>query len=76
MANGLPYIPDKRLFKAVMFSLSMQREGMHPDSADKQAGEYYRFARETIANYTEAAPPWMKGRGVPPEEREADSGSV
>jgi hypothetical protein len=64
--KGLPYIEDKRLYRAVAFSLSMQRDGIHPDVADKTAGRYFRFARETVARYTEAAPAWMRGRGEPP----------
>lgn len=76
MPSRLPFIPDKRLFKAVKFSLSMMQEGMHPDLADAKAGDYYRFARETVARYTEEAPPWMKGKGEPPEEREGVNGSV
>ena len=67
MSNELPYIPDKRLFKAVAFSLKMQRDGVHPDVADAKAGEFYRFARETVAGYTEAAPAWMRGKGEPPD---------
>ena len=71
MANGLPYIKNKRLFQAVSFSLTMQRNGVHPDVADSKAAEYYGCVAFQVASYTEAAPPWMKGKGEPPGGREA-----
>jgi len=41
MGNGLPYIPNKRFYKAVTLSLSVMRDGTHPGVADRQAAEYY-----------------------------------
>jgi hypothetical protein len=68
MPNGLPYISNRRLYQAVRFSLSMQRDGKHPEVADAQAAEYYGCVVTQVASYTEAAPPWLKGKGEPPEE--------
>ena len=70
MSNGLPFIANRRLFQAVRFSLSMQADGKHPEVADAQAAEYYGVNRELVGNYTACAPPWMKGRGEPPEEQQ------
>jgi len=67
MPHGLPYIASKRLFKAVMFSLSMQQEGTHPDIADSRAAEYWGCSSLQVASYTVAAPPWMRGKGEPPD---------
>jgi hypothetical protein len=33
--------------------------------------EYFGVSRELVGNYTACAPPWLKGKGEPPEEREA-----
>ena len=66
MSNGLPYIADRKLYKAVMFSLSMMQEGLHPDIANGRAGKYYGVNRERVENYSAMAPPWMRGKGEPP----------
>lgn len=68
MSNGLPYIPNKRLFQAVKLSITMQRNSVHPDVADSKAAEYYGCVAPQVASYTGAAPPWLKGKGEPPEE--------
>jgi len=68
MVNGLPYIPNKRLFQAVSFSLTMQRNGVHPDLADRKTAEYYGCLTPMVASYTEAAPPWMRRKGEPPAD--------
>ena len=39
--SGMPYIADKRLFKAVMFARQMYRNGDPPALAAYKAGKYY-----------------------------------
>jgi hypothetical protein len=57
MVNGLPYIPIKRLFQAVKFSIAMQRNDVHPDVADAEAAGNYGCNRELVENYTARALP-------------------
>jgi hypothetical protein len=56
-AHGLPYIPIKRLFQAVKFSIAMQRNDVHPDVADAEAAGNYGCNRELVENYTARALP-------------------
>jgi hypothetical protein len=49
---GMDYIPDRRLFAAVMFARRMMREGTPPGIANTRAADYYGFAVEEVAHYT------------------------
>jgi hypothetical protein len=49
---GLDYIPNKRLFAAVMFALKMIREGVPPGVANTRAASYYDFPVSAVAHYT------------------------
>jgi len=48
----MDYIPDKRLFKAVMFARRMMREGKKPAIANSRAAKYYRVSVSDVAQYT------------------------
>jgi hypothetical protein len=49
---AMDYIPDKTLFKAVMFALRMMREGTPPPVANTRAADYYRVGVSDVAHYT------------------------
>jgi hypothetical protein len=48
----MDYIPDKRLFAAVMFARKMMREGTPPGVANTRAANYYGVAVQDVAHYT------------------------
>lgn len=48
----MDYIPDKTLFKAVMFARKMMREGTPPGVANTRAAQYYRVSVSDVAHYT------------------------
>jgi hypothetical protein len=62
MKHDLPFIPDKALFKAVMFARSMMRKGTNPGLANYKAAQYYGFAKEEVAKYTGMAAARIKAR--------------
>jgi hypothetical protein len=47
----IDYIPDKTLFKAVMFARKMIREGRHPGVANRIAANYYKVETADVAQY-------------------------
>jgi hypothetical protein len=48
----MEYIPNKRLFAAVMFARRMMREGVPPGVANTRAANYYQVAVSDVAHYT------------------------
>jgi hypothetical protein len=48
----MDYIPDKTLFKAVMFARRMMREGTAPPVANTRAAAYYGVPASAVARYT------------------------
>lgn len=48
----MDYIPDKRLYVAVMFALKMMREGTPPGVANTRAANHYGVAVQDVAHYT------------------------
>jgi hypothetical protein len=48
----LDYIPNKRLFAAVMFALKMIRAGTAPGVGNTRAVNYYEFPVSEVAHYT------------------------
>jgi hypothetical protein len=54
-ANKLPFIPDKNVFRAVMFALKMIEEGIPPQDAYIRSGKYYNADRGEIAKYCNQA---------------------
>jgi hypothetical protein len=48
----MDYIPDRTLFKAVMFALRMMREGTPPAVANTRAAGYYGVGVSDVAHYT------------------------
>ena len=49
---AMDYIPDRRLFAAVMFARRMMREGTPPGVANARAAGYYGFPVGEVARYT------------------------
>ena len=47
----MDYIPDKDLFKAIMFARRMIRDGEKPQIAITQAAKYYRKNPADVAFY-------------------------
>jgi len=47
----MDYIPDKTLFKAVMFARSMIRNGTRPDIANDRAAKHYRVSVSDVGHY-------------------------
>ena len=47
----MDYIPDKTLFKAVMFARGMIRRGTRPDIANDRAAKYYEVSVSDVAHY-------------------------
>jgi len=48
----MDFIPDKTLFKAVMFARKMMRDGTPPGVANSRAAAYYGFQVHQGAHYT------------------------
>lgn len=48
----MDYIPNKTLFKAVMFSRDMMRRGTRPTVANYRAAQYYRVSVTDVAKFT------------------------
>jgi len=48
----MDYIPDKTLFKAVMFARKMIRGGTRPSIANSRAAKYYGVSISNVAHYT------------------------
>ena len=48
----MDYIPDKELFKAVMFARRMIRQGTKPPLANSRAAKYYHVSVSDVAKYT------------------------
>lgn len=48
----MDFIPDKKLFKAVMFARKMMREGKKPAIANSRAAKYYSVPVSDVARYT------------------------
>ncbi len=67
MVNGLPYVPNRRLFHAVKYSLAMQRDGVDPDVANSKAAEYYGCIAPQVASYVRVVPAWLKNKADWPE---------
>lgn len=47
----MDYIPDKNLFKAVMFARDMIRNGTSPGMANAIAARHYRYRVGEVARY-------------------------
>lgn len=47
----MDYIPDKRIYKAVMFARKMTREGTRPQIAIARAAKFYDADPSDIASY-------------------------
>ena len=58
----MEFIPDKTLFKAVMFARSMMRRGTKPPLANHRAAEFYGVKTEDVAHYTGQAGARSKGK--------------
>jgi len=48
----MDFIPDRILFKAVMFARRMMREGVPPPLANYKAARYWRVRVRDVAHYT------------------------
>jgi hypothetical protein len=66
-----PVYNPRALSGAVQYSLWMQSRGLPAKLANRRAGFQYGFTGETVARHIEEAKAWMKGKGEPPEEKEA-----
>jgi hypothetical protein len=49
---AMDFIPDKRLYAAVMFALRMIREGRPPGVANTRAAIYFEVSVHDVAHYT------------------------
>ena len=47
----LAYIPDKQLYRAVSFALSMIRNGQNPGIAVLRAADYYKVDYSAVGKY-------------------------
>lgn len=47
----MDYIPDKNLFKAVMFARKMKRDGRSAENAIRTASRYYDVDMSDVAHY-------------------------
>jgi hypothetical protein len=47
----MDFIPDKELFKAVMFARQMIKQGLSVDIACYRAATYYGFQTHEVAHY-------------------------
>jgi hypothetical protein len=59
---AMDYIPDKTLYKAVMFARRMMREGTPPGVANSRAAGYYRVNVSDVARHTGQAGGTYAGR--------------
>ena len=50
--TSMDFIPDRTLFKAVMFARRMMREGTAPAIANSRAANYYHCDVADVAHYT------------------------
>jgi hypothetical protein len=48
----MDYIPDKTVFKAVMFARRMMQKGTPPPIANTKAAKYYGVSSSEVAHYT------------------------
>ncbi len=48
----MDFIPDKILYKAVMFARNMMRKGTPPPIANARAAKYYGVSINDVAHYT------------------------
>ena len=48
---AMDYIPDKELYKAVMFARKMIRSGTPPSIANARAAQCYNFTTSDVAKY-------------------------
>jgi hypothetical protein len=48
----MDYIPDKTVYKAVMFARQMMRNGTPPPIANSRAAKYYGISSSDVAHYT------------------------
>jgi hypothetical protein len=48
----MDFIPDKKLYAAVMFARKMIRGGTPPQVANSRAAEYYAVSVSDVAHYT------------------------
>lgn len=58
----MDWIPDKDIFRAVMFARQMIREGTYPGRAVKIAANYYKVVSGDVAHYVGQAAGTFKGR--------------
>lgn len=58
----MDYIPNKTLFKAVMFSRDMMRRGERPTVANYRAAQYYRVGVTDVAKFTGQVASRVKAR--------------
>jgi hypothetical protein len=58
----MDYIPDRTLFKAVMFARRMMREGTAPGVANTRAAQYYGVSVADVAHHTGQAAGTSAGR--------------
>lgn len=49
--HAMDFIPDKKLYAAVMFARKMIREGEPPGLANYKAAKYYGFATSEVARH-------------------------
>jgi hypothetical protein len=49
---NMEFVPDKTLFRAVMFALRMMRKGKPPGVANTRAAQYYGVSVQAVAHYT------------------------
>jgi hypothetical protein len=47
----MDFIPDKKLYAAVMFARKMIRQGVSPGLANYKAAEHYGFSTSQVARY-------------------------
>jgi hypothetical protein len=48
----MDFIPDKTVYKAVMFARQMMRNGTLPSIANSRAAKYYGISSSDVAHYT------------------------
>jgi len=49
---NMDYIPDRRLFAAMMFARRMMREGTPPDVASTRVANHYGVAVQDVGHFT------------------------
>lgn len=62
LKDVIDYIPDKTLFKAVMFARKMMRRGTPPSIANARAAKYYGVSVHEVAHYTGQVGGRIRGR--------------